>query len=253
MLVRCFGCGGGLEDVHAVTGIPKTRLLKWPPPEELGEPISESRRGTAHVDPPPSEGSVAGWHSTLLSSPDALRYLLEERRLSIGTILDYELGYDRPKDAIAFPVRDNAGELVNLKRRFLDPAADPKTRALSRPANWYPDVPASGALLLVAGEIDALTGRQLGLPTVTTTCGATVPEHLLGALAHRDVYVMFDVGEDVAAKRTARRLQTVQARPLIVRLSRLGLPDRADLNDFYRQGGTKRDLERLIKRERRSA
>jgi len=38
-----------------------------------------------------------------------------------------------------------------------------------------------------------------------------------------------------------------------VRLARLGLPDKADLNDFYCQGGTRRDVERLIKRERRAA
>lgn len=250
MFVHCFGCGGGLNEIHAATGIAKTRLLRWPPPDELGPSDWWAGRRGAN-DPPPSEGGVAGWQSALLADPVALRYLIEERRLASGTITDYELGYDRDQDAITFPVRAEGGDLVNLKRRYLDPAANPKTRALARPASYYPDVPPSRAVLLVAGEIDALTGRQMGLPAVTTTCGV-LPEHLAPELAGRTVYVMYDVGEELAAERTAHRLRSLGSQAVVVRLALLGLPDKADLNDLYRQGGTRRDVERLIKRERRT-
>jgi hypothetical protein len=252
VLIHCFGCRGGLHDIHAATGIAKWRLLTWPPPDELGPSEWWVGRREGPGDSPPSEASVAGWRSALVSTPDAMRYLTQRRRLTLETIDRYELGYDRGQDAITFPVRDANGELVNLKRRSLDPAADPKTKGLARPACWYPDVPQSGAVLLVAGEIDALTGRQLELPAVTTTCGE-LPEHLAPELAGRAVYVMYDVGEDLAAERTARRLRALGSRAVVVRLSRLGLTHKSDLNDLYCQGGTRRDIERLIKRERRAA
>src|SRR5919205_934102 len=108
--------------------------------------------------PPPSEATVDGWCSALLARPDALTYLLETRGLTLETIKRYELGYDSERNAITFPARD-----------------------------------ADGALLLVAGEIDALTGRQNDLPTVTTTCGTALPDHLAQRLAGRKVFVMYDV------------------------------------------------------------
>jgi hypothetical protein len=250
VLIHCFGCRAGLDEIHAATGIAKTRLLKWPPPEELGSVLESSSRRRGAADPPPSEGDVAGWHSALLAHPDAFRYLTEQRGLTPQTLREYELGYDRAADAITFPVRDGGG-LVNVKRRFLDPAADPKTRGLARPAALYPDMPPERAVLLVACEIDALTGRQMDLPAITTTCGA-LPEHLAPALSGRLVYVMYDVGEELAAERTAAKLRDVGSRAVVVRLALLGLGHKSDLNDLYCAGGTRQDVVRLINRERRA-
>jgi DNA primase len=202
---------------------------------------------------PLNETAVGEWRAALLASPSALSYLVEQRGLTLETIERYGLGYDVESNAITFPVRDEAGELVNLRRRYLAPDADPPIRGLARPASLYPDVPASGGLLLVAGEFDALTGRQLDLPTITTTCGAALPDHLAPQLAGRMVYVMHDVGEERAAERTAGKLLALGSQAFVVRLRLLGLPDKSDLNDFYTQGGTAQQIRALCHRERRAA
>ena len=41
-------------------------------------------------------------------------------------------------NAVTFPVRDESGALVNVKRRFLSSSAQPKSMALARPAALYP-------------------------------------------------------------------------------------------------------------------
>src|SRR5205085_3355641 len=118
-------------------------------------------------------------------------------------------GYDQGRNAITFPARDENGKLVNVRYRFLNPDADPKVIGLARPAVLYPDVPPEGGLLLVAGEIDALTGRQNDLPTITTTCGQQLPDPLAQRLAGRKVFVMYDVGEEAAAARTVAKLRAL--------------------------------------------
>jgi DNA primase len=187
----------------------------------------------------------------LLASPEGLRYLIQQRGLTLETIQRYELGYDERRHAITFPARDEDGALVNVRHRFLSPGADPKVIGLARPAVLYPDVPHDGALLLVAGEIDALTGRQNGLPTITTTCGTALPDHLAQRLAGRKVFVMYDVGEEAAAGRSVAKLRELGSPAITVELRSLGLPDKADLNDYYRQGGKTKRLRALIWRQAR--
>lgn len=253
VLIRCWNCHGRLNEISEATGISKTRLLTWPPPEELGPEVKRYRStGSGDIAAPPSLGTVGGFHSALLSNPEALAYL-ETRGLTGETIERYELGYDRDSNAIVVPVWDEKGELDNLRRRFLNPKANPKILGLAgRLSQLYPDVP-SGDLLLVAGEFDALVGRQMGLPTVTTTCGSTLPAHLADRLAERLVYVIYDVGEDLAAESTAEELRALGSEAVVVHLALLGLPEKGDLNDFYRLGGTAEQIKALRRRERRGA
>lgn len=219
---------------------------------QLGPPLGRGHRRIA-PQPLPSEESVAAWREGLLASPEALRYLTQERGLTLETIQRYELGYDQGRNAITFPARDENGALVNVRYRFLNPAADPKVTGLARPAVLYPVVPPEGGLLLVAGEIDALTGRQNGLPTVTTTCGTALPDHLAQRLAGRKVFVMYDVGEDAAAARTVAKLRGLGSPATVVELGALGLPAKADLSDYYRLGGKTWRLHALIRRQARRA
>jgi hypothetical protein len=100
----------------------------------------------------------------------------------------------------------------------------------------------------VAGEIDALSGLQMDLPAVTTTCGATVPQHLAALFTRCSVYVLFDVGELRAAKAAARQLLASGARSAqVLDLGHLGLPRGGDLNDLHRQGGTREDIVALVR------
>lgn len=251
VLIHCW-CGAGLDEIADATGVSKARLLEWPPATELGPAVKNGRSaGRRSAAAPPSQAQVDGFHSALLSNPKALAYLNEKRGLTVETIDLYELGYDLDKNAIVIPVWDENGELGNLRRRFLAPDANPKITGLARPAGLYPDVPATGGLLLVAGEFDALIGRQMGLPTVTTTCGTTLPAHLAPRLAGRIVFAMYDVGESHAAKRTTAMLRALGSQAAVVHLALLGLPNKADLNDFFLRGGTAAEIKALCRRVER--
>jgi hypothetical protein len=124
--------------------------------------------------------------------------------------------------------------------------------ACGGPRQPYPDLPPHGALCLVAGEIDALTGRQMRLRAVTVS-GCALPDHALPKFAGRTVFVLFDVGEEVAAETVAVKLRSVRAIAHGVTWPP-GLPAKTDLNDwFVKEGGTADKLRALIANARRSS
>lgn len=195
----------------------------------------------------PSKATVDGWHSRLMASDEPLDYLTE-RGLLTSTLVSYRLGWDG--EAITIPVFDASGELVNVRRRRLERGAKPIGLG-GRGSQLYPDMPPGRGVVLAAGEFDALLARQHGLPAVTTTCGARLPDHLVPALAGRRVAVVYDVGEDVAAA-SAEKLVAAGAEAWVVRL---GLPREGDdLTDwFVTYGRSRRELVALIRRERTAA
>ncbi|HKS95912.1 MAG TPA: hypothetical protein VJV74_07225 [Terriglobia bacterium] len=249
--IHCWACGGGLDTVHAASGIPRWRLLNWPPPDELGPQVrSEPQTVLPRINL--SIGAVYG-HAAVLWTQEhehALMWLLA-RGLSEGMIRKAKLGYDQTANAITIPVWDD-GKLANLRRRLL--SGQPKIAGLpGHGSQLYPHVPKNGDPILVAGEFDALIGRQHGLPTVSTTCGACLPEHLVPQLAGRSVAVMYDVGEELAAQKTVQRLLAAGGTAWRVRLSLLGLPEKADLNDALLTGIGAEDVRTLVAEERQRA
>jgi len=246
--VQCWVCDDGpgyLAELAATVGCHPYQLID-DPLTHLGHLLNRPTR-TSSPRKSVTQAHIDGWASRLRTTEYALAWL-HARGLSDETIREYELGHDKDTDAIVFPLHE-AGELVGVKRRYLDPAADPKTKNSPGPAKLYPDVPKRGKLLLVAGELDALIGRQMGLPTVTTTCGARVPKHLASAFNWRQAFVMFDVGETRAAVNAATRVLAYGAQSArVIELEKLGLPHGADLNDFYLAGGTADDIKALIRR-----
>ncbi|MGH3056287.1 MAG: hypothetical protein ACRDL7_15040, partial [Gaiellaceae bacterium] len=81
VLLHCWDCGGGLDAVSTASGIPRYKLLTWPPPEGLGPPV-----GTETIVPGirPSEGTVGGCVSALWSQEheEARAYLSVVRGLT---------------------------------------------------------------------------------------------------------------------------------------------------------------------------
>jgi hypothetical protein len=204
---------------------------------------------------PPSLATVEGWHSALLSSGDPFRYLTEQRELTLDTLHAYKIGWDRERGDLTFPAFEGERVVYLYRRKPVDGA---QVIAMGGQRPPYPDMPASRALCLVAGELDALSGRQLGLNAVTVS-GCSLPDHLVPRFAGRVVYVMFDVGEELAAANVADKLRVVGATVYIVRLSALFspefLPDQFDLNDLIRDDGPSAHgvVTRLIRDARRLA
>jgi DNA primase len=253
VLYHCWSCHANGADIYDALGLEMQRQIfykAWPVPDELGPDIHrQAPFVSGDGDISVSDDHVEGWASALWSHSDPLGYLRETRGLSDETIRAYKLGYDSSRNAIVFPVYED-GELVYVKVRYLDPAANPKTRNSRGPSHLYPSLPPDGPVLLVAGELDALTGRQLGVPAVSTTCGATLPLHLAERFKRRRIYVLFDVGELSAAVKASDRLWKGDADYVRVVPWPPGLPKGTDLNDWVvKHGGTRRQLNDLITKQ----
>src|SRR5262249_49334869 len=151
--------------ISAASGIEPNQLLRWPPPKELGEPVSH-HTGRSHRARPPHEATVHGWQSALLeiaANAHALNYLRGRRGLTDETIRGYELGYSLDRNSISIPVRNAEGKLHSVKFRSLNPLATRGKRNLPRPAALYPwsvFVDDPEFVVLCEGEFDALLLNQ---------------------------------------------------------------------------------------------
>jgi hypothetical protein len=224
--------------------------LRW-----LKPCLNQSANGSSGLRPRPmpasiTEGHVGGWHSRLLSEEEPLDYLRGERGLTLATIRRYQIGWDGDRETLTLPIRSGMGEIINLRRRRLGPE-EPWRGLLGRPCSFFPALRSRRWFLLCEGEFDAMLSIQAGLPAVTTTCGATLPDSLASELAAlgRPVAVAYDVGAERAAERSAAKLRAAGCQAWVVRL---GLPDEgADVSDWFLTYDRKRpELIGLIRRAR---
>ena len=252
--IGCYSCeaegvtGGDLLRALADTvGAPGGGDIKADPFRWL-RPYLDSAAKTGYVASMPTEAAVAGWASRLFSDERALYYLEEKRGLTKATICRERLGYDGDLDAVVIPVYAD-GALVNVRRRYLSPApGQPKYKGLAgRSGHLYPQPPGRNAVVLCAGEFDALLTLQHGIPAVTSTLGAGGwREDWDACFVGRRVAVCFDVGEEKAMRKRVAQLCAAGARASAVRLSRLGGFTGKDLTDALTGGSTADDLKALI-------
>jgi hypothetical protein len=155
-------------------------------------------------------------------------------------------------------VRDERRELVNVKRRFLDPAAHPKSMGLARPAALYPvHVFARGPRVIVVceGEIDALLLNQHGIPAVTSTAGTRWNPAWNVHVVGRSVAVLYDAGalSYEKAEERAKTLRVAGARdswPVDLLLASFDKGE--DVGDwFVKYGMSASELGRFIQQARR--
>lgn len=130
--------------------------------------------------PLPTDKQIRYWTKTLLSKPNALRFITDERGINRASIREFELGWDGQRYTI--PIRDEDGELRNIRRY------KPKARSHAYKMISWGEGHGTGRLMgfdllgddsiqdvvLAAGELDYIIGRQHGLPTVTHTSGESV-------------------------------------------------------------------------------
>ena len=192
-------------------------------------------------EPLPNEVALAGHRRALRTHLPHRRYLTATRGLRRAQIAAYELGTTGRE--ITMPVRGEWGEIVNLVRH---PPGGRYYAAKGRDAALYPSLP-PGPALLVAGMFDALIGRQNDLPTVTTTCGAKLPDYLLDRFAGRRVAVLYDTGEEREAQITVAKLWDVAVEVWRVEFTSF---DGKDLSDWFQSGHTRDELLQIIREAR---
>jgi len=110
---KCFaGCGGGsyfdFQMQNNGTAF-KEELKKLAEYVGVEYPKSKSER------PPIDRTIIKKFHKALLANKDGLRYLHDERGLSLDTIKKYQIGYDRKRQRYSIPIWDENGEAVNIR------------------------------------------------------------------------------------------------------------------------------------------
>jgi len=244
VLVHCFGCGAGLNEVNAANGIPRYQLLKWPPPPELapvGRYASAAAGGVAALD---SNAALDGYHEALWSDRRALDWL-HARLLGNEIVKRARLGYDDALDAITIPVPDADGEIVNVRRRFLAPDADPPITGLrGRGTQLYPLWAldnGTGPVMVTEGEMDALTFIRFDWAAVTTTGGRAQrwdahPEWL-DHLRGRVVAVSYDADATAYGQQRVDEFRAAGISAYLVDMNRSGYHGKTDVNDLVAKHG----------------
>ncbi len=217
----------------------------------------------------PKLAEIREWHEALFEFPKLVTYLKSERGISRRTIERNLIGFVRggqaprpypERNAFTIPVFDAAGEVLTVRRRFLgalpedeDGRAVKAASLFGHPVALYPDLPSDGPLMLVAGEFDALAGRTHGLPTVTTTSGASLPDRLISGFHGRVVAVMYDAqeSEQAIATKVVERLRSGGADAWRVDLRDAGMDGGEDLADWLvSRGRSASELRKLANRAR---
>jgi hypothetical protein len=243
----CHGCGAEAEPHYAGAvaeelGIKLRELLD--DPRHLEPFMYDGRQPVRkRVDPLPGRAALRRAAKTLWADAWRLGYYTETRGLTPATVRRYRLGFE---GCYRLPVFER-GRIVNLvdHRPWAKKPVKKYMAASGHPAAFYPDVPKRRSVLLVAGMMDSLIGRQNDLPTITSTAGAAVGNHLFAKLAGRRVAVLLDAGEEAAAATAVSKLRAAGAEEAWV--VPLPLPAKDDVADwFVRHGRTREELLKLI-------
>jgi hypothetical protein len=262
--IGCYSCeaegvtlGDLLRALATAVGAPDGGSIKAEPHRWLGDYL-DSAATMGGVEAVPDEALRREWAVNLMLTPRPRRYLTRERGLTKRTLRRAGIGWDRDRACFTIPIRDAAGQIVNLVRRPLPHVDGPKYKMLAgrgipERRQLYPRPLPEGPILAVGGLLDALLGRQHGLPTVSGTHGiGTSLDVWLPVVRGREVAAMWDVGEENAMTQRVAALAAAGAYAWPVRLSRL-LTEGKDLTDALTGGYTADDITALMRAERRRA
>jgi hypothetical protein len=255
--VGCFStaCGelGGayLTALAEKVGAPSGAALKEDPARYLAA-LPSARRSTApagEMPALPSDARFKGWARRLLSSPEPMAYLTDERGLTPDVIETLEIGWDGER--LILPMR-RGGVIVAYKTRLPRPGAQMRCCSGSgRPWPLYPEPdPDWSWLVLTAGEFDAARLLSAGLPACSVSLGAGAwRDEWMAALDGRRVVVVFDNNETALARRRASALRDAGLEARRLDLRTLGLTDaKGDVSDYLNTGGSARRLRRAALR-----
>lgn len=209
--------------------------------------------------PPIKEKLVKRWQANL--NDEVLRYLREKRGLSDDTIRKYQIGWDVKRQRNAIPIRDERGNLVNV--RLHNAKKDPKIINYTE-GRWKYGSPArlyglnelvkykGKQVIITEGEWDRLLLQQENLMAVTSTHGCSVfrPEWI-PFFKGRDVVVIYDCDREGQAA-VHKILLKAFRNSEISSIKNVLLPLKGDKNDkditdyLHKRGFTGADLQRMI-------
>lgn len=234
----CQALGIRTRDLFPRNGTHRSNGRPIPPRADAPEPMA----GDKAPDPEPlwSEAELAEAVRRLAAS-SVRDCLISERCWSAEMIERYGLGFD-PDGRVVIPVRDLAGELINVERYRALSDVKPKILALKdRPRGLLlpPEgVPAEVYLTEVFG--DALAAQSHGVPAVACP-SATWRDEFAATLARASVRTAHVVGDcdDAGRKFAAEAVASLTAHGIEARAIDLGAdrPEKFDVSDLMREHG----------------
>jgi 5S rRNA maturation endonuclease (ribonuclease M5) len=210
--------------------------------------------------PPIKESLIKQWAGNLWANEEVLRWLREKRGLSDATLRKYEIGWDPKRQRNTIPVRDERGNVVNV--RLYNAKKDPKIINYTEgrykygsPARLYGVDELSKyqgrQVVICEGEWDRLLLSQEGFMAVTGTHGASVfrPEWI-PRFKGKDVILLYDCDKDGQAGaytvlKAFKGSEVSSIRNVVLPLK--GDKDDKDVTDYlHKRGLTSADLRKLI-------
>ena len=240
----CFaGCGGG-----RVTDLIAQKSL-WLQPGRVslnGRSPRHTATGTEII----TEGRIQGWHAALLDDETVCEYLIE-RGIHTKTMVDFELGWDRSKNAYTIPIRGPKGEIWNVRRYTTREGARTKIWSVTgmRVTELYPvNQLAAERIIICEGEWDTLATIQHGYAAVTRTSGAKTWYPRWNPL-FKDKLVFITGDRDREGVSGANKVARSLGKTADVRLVELPYPMEEkhgkDMSDFWREHDNA-DFESLL-------
>lgn len=198
-----------------------------------------------------TEDNVKAWHRRLINSAPYLSQLMDERGFTKETIREFQVGWDGQRYTI--PVRDEAGELVNVRRykmkvgpkgdKMLNIAGAGTARIFNIDTLLKEDT-----IVITEGETDCMLLNQFGVPAITHTAGAATFKTQWGPLFQgKTVYICYD-NDDGGRTGATKAGKVVAPYADQVYQIEIPLPDKgADITDFlHKEGHTETDFKGLM-------
>lgn len=142
----------------------------------LAEEVARSRKKPEEFNILPS-AMFDRLHEGLLETPDAMRYLVEDRGFEEETLEDFYIGYSSRNEMVTVPMHDPMGNYVGLigrsveGKRFKNSTGLPVSRTLW---NLHRAKAASDTLIVVEASFDAMRVHQSGYPNVAALLGGNL-------------------------------------------------------------------------------
>lgn len=206
-----------------------------------------------------TEATLDGWHAALLSNRAALRTLKQKRGLTLRTVKMYQIGWDhsaaKGEGAYTIPIRDMAGELVNVRRYQPNPTGDRRkiwsVDGMGTPTLFPCDQMENDAIVICEGEMDALLTIQNGIPAVTRTGTADHWKPEWSQLFRgKRVYICHDMdkkGQHANRKISAELRRKADSITVVTLPYEETEKDGMDLTDFWMEGHSRADFLQLIR------
>ncbi len=259
----------GVDDVGVgVTAEPMDDAALVVGSQHLGQVLAEARAHQGAVSPEmrhvaeaaesePIDESVVEQLAKALWSPlgdRAHQFLRDRRGLTEETLRRFQIGWHAERGRIAFPVRDAAGRVMNI--RLYSPVAPDKMQAWATGyggSRLYPQqiLAESDHVVLAEGEVDALTAIQIGIPAVTVG-SATVDwhknRHLARTFRGKNVTIVYDRADWEPGVAAARKIA-----PVLLEEGAAGVRIMEWTDDALAAcGGEKADINDYLAKARRS-